>query len=180
MPASQALLPTLVAEAHFPSAVAWSSSWFRAATIFGPVVGGLVYGAANSPLPVYGFAAAAYIAAMFLYSRIHVNTAPRQLKSPEMLWEGLRYVWQNKFILGATSLDLFAVLRGGAVALLPAYARDILQVGAWGLGILRCAPGVGAIGVALLLAHHPLGRRQGTIMLWCVFGFGVATIVFGL
>jgi MFS family permease len=100
--------------------------------------------------------------------------------APEMVFEGLRYIWKNKFVLGAISLDLFAVLLGGAVALLPVYAREILNVGAFGLGILRSAPGMGAIVMALVLAHHPLGRRQGTIMMWCVFGFGVFTVVFGL
>jgi MFS family permease len=97
-----------------------------------------------------------------------------------MVHEGLRYIWRNKFVLGAISLDLFAVLLGGAVALLPVYAREILFVGATGLGILRSAPGVGAILMALLLTHRPLGARQGTIMLWCVCGFGVFTVVFGL
>jgi MFS family permease len=100
--------------------------------------------------------------------------------APEMVFDGLRYIWKNKFVLGAISLDLFAVLLGGAVALLPVYAREILSVGAFGLGILRSAPGMGAIVMALVLAHHPLGRRQGTIMLCCVFGFGLFTMVFGL
>jgi MFS family permease len=180
MPASQALLPTLVAEEHFPLAVAWGSSWFQAATIFGPVLGGLIYGATGSPLPVYGCAALSYAAAFVFYSRLRVKSVERARQSPEMVWEGLRFIWRNKFVLGAISLDLFAVLLGGAVALLPVYARTILNVGATGLGILRSAPGLGAIAMALLLAHHPLGRRQGSIMLACVFGFGAFTIVFGL
>lgn len=179
MPASQALLPTLVAEEHFPIAVAWGSSCFRTATILGPVIGGLVYGASRSPLPVYGFAAIAYLAALVLYSRLRVKTAERPRHASEMALEGLRYIWKNKFVLGAISLDLFAVLLGGATALLPAYASDVLHVGAMGLGILRSAPGVGAIVTALLLAHYPLGRRQGAIMLWCVLGFGLFTVVFG-
>ena len=180
MPASQALLPTLVAEEHFPLAVAWGSSWFQAATIFGPILGGLIYGASGSPLPVYGCAALSYAAAFVFYSRLRVKSVERPRQSPEMVWEGLRFIWRNKFVLGAISLDLFAVLLGGAVALLPVYARTILNVGATGLGILRSAPGLGAIAMALLLAHHPLGRRQGSIMLACVFGFGLFTIVFGL
>jgi hypothetical protein len=89
-------------------------------------------------------------------------------------------VYQNKLVLGAISLDLFAVLLGGAVALLPVYAREILRVGPWGLGILRSAPGVGAVIMAVVFAHHPLQRRAGEIMLWCVAGFGAFTIVFGL
>jgi MFS family permease len=94
--------------------------------------------------------------------------------------EGLRYIWRNKLILGSLSLDLFAVLLGGAVALLPVYARDILDTGAYGLGLLRAAPGLGAILTAILLAHSPLRHRAGLTMLCCVFGFGVFTVVFGL
>ena len=180
MPASQALLPTLVAQEHFPLAVAWGSSWFQAATIFGPVAGGLFYGIAGTPLPVYGLAVLFYLGAMLSYSRIQIKVVERPRHAGEMVFEGLRYIWQNKFVLGAISLDLFAVLLGGAAALLPVYAREILHIGASGLGILRSAPGIGAILTAVTLAHHPLGKRQGTVMLWCVFGFGVFTIVFGL
>jgi MFS family permease len=123
-----------------------------------------------------------YGAAFLSVSRIQMKAVERTAKAaaPEMVFEGLRYIWKNKFVLGAISLDLFAVLLGGAVALLPVYAREILSVGAFGLGILRSAPGMGAIVMALVLAHHPLGRRQGTIMLCCVFGFGLFTMVFGL
>jgi MFS family permease len=183
-PASQALLPTLVAEEHFPQAVAWGSSCFRTATILGPVAGGLVYGFANSPLPVYFLAALLSLAALVFYARIHVKWMPHPAgaarRSGAMVFEGLRYVWHDKFVLGALSLDLFAVLLGGATALLPVYASEILHAGAFGLGILRSAPGLGAILTALLLAHRPLGKRQGAIMLWCVFGFGLATLVFGV
>jgi len=94
--------------------------------------------------------------------------------------EGLRYLWRTKIVLGAISLDMFAVLLGGAVALLPVFAHDILHVGATGLGILRGAPGAGAVTMALVLAHRPLGRRAGALMLWCVAGFGVFTVAFGL
>jgi len=93
---------------------------------------------------------------------------------------GLRYIWRDKLILGAISLDLFAVLLGGAVALLPVYAKEILSIGATGLGILRAAPGVGAVLMAILVAYRPIGRRAGLTMLACVLGFGIATIVFGL
>lgn len=181
-PAAQALLPTLVAEEHFPNTVAWSSSTFRTATILGPIAGGLLYGFTRSPLLVYAFAVVAYLAAMLLTSRIQVKAVsrPRVPVAPKMVLEGFRYIWTNKLILGAISLDLFAVLLGGAVALLPVYASEVLKVGATGLGILRCAPGVGAVLTALALAHHPLGRRQGELMLWCVFGFGLFTVVFGV
>jgi len=184
MPANQALLPTLVPPEHFPQAVAWGSSWFRTATIAGPVAGGLVYGAFGNPLPVYGLSAILSLAALFSYSRIHVNVSEgrtlARAPSEQMVFDGLRYIWREKFVLGAISLDLFAVLLGGAVALLPVYASDILHVGATGLGLLRSAPGLGAILTALVLAHRPLGARQGTVMLWCVFGFGLFTVIFGL
>jgi MFS family permease len=94
--------------------------------------------------------------------------------------EGLRYIWKNKLVLGSISLDLFAVLLGGAVALLPVYARDILNAGAYGLGMLRSAPGLGAVLMALALAYRPLRRRAGATMLWCVVGFGIFTVIFGL
>ncbi len=181
-PATQALLPTLVDEKHFANAVAWSASMFRTANIVGPIVGGLVYGFSNSPVPVYALAVIAYLAALLMTARMQIKTAarPRMPASVAMVLEGFRYLWSNKLILGAISLDLFAVLLGGAVALLPVYASEILKVGAVGLGILRCAPGAGAVLTAIALAHRPLGRRQGEIMLWCVFGFGVFTIVFGV
>jgi MFS family permease len=93
---------------------------------------------------------------------------------------GFRYVWRKKLLLGLISLDMFAVLLGGAVALLPVYAREILRTGPWGLGLLRSAPGLGAVAMAILLAHRPLRRHAGPTMLWCVTGFGVCTILFGL
>jgi len=183
MPANQALLPTLVAAEHFPQAVAWGSSWFRTATILGPVAGGLVYGAGGNPLPVYGLSALLSLGALLFYSRIHLKDSERRAParaSGQMVFEGLRYIRNEKFVLGAISLDLFAVLLGGAVALLPVYASEILHVGATGLGLLRSAPGVGAILTAIMLAHRPLGKRQGTVMLWCVFGFGLCTVIFGV
>jgi len=184
MPANQALLPTLVAAEHFPQAVAWGSSWFRTATILGPVAGGLIYGAGGNPLPVYGLSTLLSLAALLFYSRIRLkDVEPRvhaRAPSGQMVFEGLRYIRNEKFVFGAISLDLFAVLLGGAVALLPVYASEILHVGATGLGLLRSAPGVGAILTAIVLAHRPLGKQQGTVMLWCVFGFGLCTVIFGL
>jgi len=104
---------------------------------------------------------------------------PHTAASFGMVLEGLRYIWRNKLLLGTISLDLFAVLLGGAVALLPVYARELLKVGAIGLGILRSAPGVGAVLMAIVVAHWPLRRKAGAAMLWCVFAFGVFTIIFG-
>jgi MFS family permease len=181
-PAGQAFLPLLVPEEHFPNAVAWGSSFFQAATIFGPTIGGVLYGLSGGPEIVYGVAAVALVIGLILISFIRIAAVqrPRGTATLQSVLAGFHYVHQNKLVLGTISLDLFAVLLGGAVALLPVYAREILLVGPWGLGILRSAPGVGAVIMAVALAHHPLRRRAGAIMLWCVAGFGVFTIVFGL
>ena len=181
-PAGQAFLPLLVQEEFFPKAVAWNSSIFQAATIAGPLVGGLLYGWTGSPTTVYCCAAIEYLAALVTLAAIRIRAAKgqRPAASYSMALEGLRYIRRNKLILGAISLDLFAVLLGGAVALLPIYAREILKIGASGLGILRSAPGVGAVTTALLVSRWPLRRHAGAIMMWCVGGFGVFTVVFGL
>jgi MFS family permease len=181
-PAGQSFLPQLVAPQDFPNAVTWSSSFFQTATILGPVAGGLIYGVSSSPIAVYTCAFAGYCAAVLLLSAIRLAIVVRtKVEQPVgVILDGIRYIWRSKLILGCMSLDLFAMLLGGATALLPVYARDILHTGAGGLGLLRAAPGVGAVAVALLLAHYPLRRRAGLKMLYCVFGFGVFTIVFGL
>jgi len=146
------------------------------------MIGGLLYGITGSPVPVYTCAAIAYVIAFLLMLQIRMLPAKRSgdAASSAMVLDGLRYIWRTKLIFGAISLDLFAVLLGGAVALLPVYAREILSVGATGLGILRSAPGVGAVLTAILIAHWPLRRKAGAAMLWCVAGFGIFTIVFGL
>jgi MFS family permease len=180
-PASQAFLPLLVPKALFPTAVAWGSSVFQTATILGPIAGGFIYGFANSPLPVYFAAAIGYLAALAAISIVHVKNPPRAPAGAlAMVLEGVRYIWRNKLVLGAMSLDLFAVLLGGAIALLPVYAREILHVGPNGLGLLRSAPGAGAVLMAVVVAHWPLRRRAGAAMLSCVFLFGGFTIVFGI
>jgi MFS family permease len=180
-PAWQAFLPMLVPEEHFPNAVAWGSSIFQAAIVIGPMIGGLIYGLAGSPIPVYGGAAIAYLAALALTSMIRVKSPQRSrgTASLRIVMLGLRYIWHNKLILGTISLDMFAVLLGGAVALLPIYAKEILNAGAIALGMLRSAPGVGAVLTAIAVAHWPLRRKAGAAMLWCIFGFGVFTVVFG-
>jgi MFS family permease len=181
-PASQSFLPQLVKPEHFPNAVTWGSSFFQTATILGPMAGGLIYGFAGSPVPVYACATVAYLSAVILLSAIRVDIAARSNTEERavVILDGLRYIWRNKLILGCMSLDLFAVLLGGAVALLPVYAREILHTGPYGLGVLRAAPGLGAVAVAILLAHYPLRRRAGLSMLYCICGFGLFTIVFGL
>lgn len=181
-PASQAILPLLVPTSVFPNAIAWSSSIFQTATIAGPMIGGLVYGLTGRPHFVYASAALAYSAAFLSFRPVRFDPAasPRPAASGGMVLDGLRYIWKNKLILGAISLDLFAVLLGGAVALLPVYAREILNIGALGLGILRSAPGIGAVTTAVVIAYWPLKRRAGPVMLACVMGFGIATVIFGL
>jgi MFS family permease len=181
-PTARAILPQLVPEQHFPNAVAWNASIFQTATILGPAIGGLLYAFAHGPSVVYGAAGLIAVASMLSTLRIRPRTTrrPRQQISLTTVLAGLRYIWQQKLILGSISLDLFAVLLGGAVGLLPVYAREILKTGPWGLGLLRSAPGVGAAAMALLLAHRPVRRRAGATMLWCVTGFGVFTILFGI
>jgi MFS family permease len=181
-PTSQALLPQLVAPEHFPNAVAWGSSVFQAAQVLGPMIGGVVYGIAATPIPVYAAASAFYIVALFLMATVAVTGAqrPRGATSIAYVLEGLRYIRQNRILFGAISLDLFAVLLGGSVALLPVYAREILYAGATGLGFLRASPGIGAVLMAIVMAHYPLRRRAGATMLWCVAGFGVFTVAFAL
>jgi len=181
-PAGQAFLPLLVSAEDFPNAITWSSSIYQAATVLGPTVGGIIYGTFASPIPVFSCSAAGYLIALLMVSRIRLQpiARPRMAATSEMVLEGIRYIWRNKLILGSISLDLFAVLLGGAVALLPVYARDILSVGTFGLGLLRSAPAVGAVAMALALTQRPLQRRAGWTLFTCVFGFGVFTVVFGL
>ena len=141
-PASQAFLPLLVPREVFQNAVAWNSSIFQTATIAGPMIGGILYGLTGSPVPVYLCSATAYSAAFVLFGLLKlIPQAQTTVNSASgVVLEGLRYIWRTKILLGASSLDFFAVLLGGAVALLPVYAREILHVGAGGLGVLRGGP----------------------------------------
>jgi MFS family permease len=180
-PAGQALMPDLVPPEHFANAVAWSASAWQVATIVGPAAGGLVY-AAGGASSAYAFAAALFLVSLVATSMI-ATKPPRAAKEP-MTWTtllaGFSYVWKKKVILGALTLDLFAVLLGGATALLPVFARDILHVGPTGLGVLRAAPGPGTAITAILLAYRPLGGHAGTTLFGCVALFGMATVVFGV
>jgi MFS family permease len=181
-PTSRAIIPQLVPEETFQNAVAWGSSVFRGATILGPALGGLAYAIFRGPVGVYALALAVAILAVYMTLQIHTQSKPRRREPLNLktAFAGFRYIWSKKVILGSISLDLFAVLLGGAVALLPVYAKEILATGPWGLGLLRSAPGLGAATMALLLAYKPLRRRAGATMLWCVAGFGLFTIIFGL
>ena len=179
-PASSALVANLVPAEDFANAVAWNSSAWQIAGIVGPVAGGLLYGLAAE-------AAYAVAALLMLIGGLLVLSIPKPAKrrpnekpTLETLFAGFRYIWTEKIVLGAISLDLFAVLLSGASALLPVYARDILDLGPWGLGLLRAAPGVGAIGVAIWLAGHSIRDHAGIIMLGFVALFGAFTVVFGV
>jgi MFS family permease len=181
-PVGRALLPQLVPEQHFANAVAWNASVFQGATILGPAAGGLIYALFRGPSAVYLTAMLTAVVALVSTLRIKpaARARPREEVTMTTVLAGFRYIWRQKLILGSITLDMFAVLLGGAVALLPVYAREILNTGPWGLGLLRSAPGVGATLMAILMAHRPLRGRAGPAMLWCVAGFGVCTILFGI
>jgi MFS family permease len=181
-PAGRALLPALVPIEVFPSAVAWNSTIFQAAGILGPAIGGLLYALLRGPAGVYATCVGACIFATVALLRINIRRVDKKKEefTRRTVLAGLHYIWTHKIILGSISLDLFAVLLGGSIALLPVYAREILHTGPWGLGLLRAAPSVGASLMAVLLAFQPLRRRVGKLMLFCVAGFGVFTIAFGL
>ena len=178
-PAATSLAVNLVPREDFPNAVGWITSSWQMATIAGPVVGSLLYGLA--PEAAYGSATCLFIAAATLIFSI---PKPNQIVSREpptlaSILGGFRYVWKDKVVLGAVSLDLFAVLLGGAVALMPIYARDILHVGELGLGLLRASPGIGAIIAIALITAFPIRDHAGWILLAAVAMFGLATAVFG-
>ena len=179
-PASQSLIPNLVPASDLGSAIAISSSAWQIATIVGPVVGGLLYGL-SAPAPYITTVALLLVAGGLV---LLVPQPPQKSMAEPAIWStvvaGFHYVWHEKIVLGAISLDLFAVLLGGAVALLPAYARDILVTGPWGLGLLRSAPGIGAIVVAVTLAVRPVRDHAGAIMFVTVGLFGAFTLVFGI
>lgn len=181
-PANQSLLPFLVSPEKLPKAIALSSSVFTTAVIAGPALGGFLY--AFGPAYTYGVGVVGFLGASLLIAslggrrrRAHVASGASRL---ERVAEGVRFVRRRPVVLGAISLDLFAVLLGGATALLPVYARDILHAGPIGLGVLRSGPAIGAALMALALAHKPLARHAGVTMFFSVALFGVATIVFGL
>ena len=180
-PASTALMPNLVPKPLFGSAVALNSSAWQVATVAGPAIGGLIY-AATSPRVVYGIVA--LLLALSLVCMVGLKAPKAEVASEAATWrsvvEGLQFVWRRKSILGAISMDLFAVLFGGATALLPAIAAEVLHVGIAGIGWLRAAPGAGAAITAAWLTLKPIDRHAGRAMFIGVTVFGVATIVFGL
>ena len=177
----QTLLPALVPQEILPAAIARNASVRQAAVIVGPVLGGFLYMAGPGVVYAVGgclfFLSAGLIARLRMQQRVLTAREPATLSS---LCAGIAYIRRQPVLLGAISLDLFAVLLGGATALLPIFARDILMVGPWGLGILRAAPAVGALTASLYLTRNPLQRRVGKIMFAAVAGFGAATVVFAL
>ena len=183
MPAQQAILANLVPAEKFGRAVALSSSSTHVAVIIGPVLGGVLYLA--GPIVVYSIVAVLLLIGLVSIrwvrsSQVVQPAASRKRASTQELLEGLRFVWSRPIVLGALSLDLFAVLLGGAVALLPAYSKDVLALGSTGLGLLRTAPGAGAALTSLVLAFRPLERRVGFWMFGGVALFGIATIGLGV
>jgi MFS family permease len=181
-PAGQALVPSLVPPEHFANAIAWSSSLWQLATIIGPALGGIVMGVFGGSAGVYGVASVLSLVSAASISLIGPRPpkAPRGAASLDTVLAGLRFVFSNKVVLGSITVDLFAVLLGGATALLPPVARDILHVGPLGLGLLRSAPAAGAAIVAIAVAYRPIRTRAGTKMLASVALFGLGTVVFGL
>ena len=178
-PAVQSLAPNLVPPQDLSNAIAWNSSSWQLAAITGPVLGGLLYGI--SPHTAYTVAVVfAALGAALLYM---IPKPPQKTTGEDKSWDmilgGFRFIRTEKVVLGAISLDLFAVLLGGATALMPIFARDILTLGPWGLGLLRSAPGVGAIAMAIFLAAYPLKHSAGIAMFIGVALFGIGTIVFG-
>ncbi len=180
-PASSTLLPQTIPPALFSSAATWNSSTWQFASIAGPAVAGIVVALTNSVTVIYVFDALAAIVFSVLLMMIKGRELPLARKSTTLdsLTEGLKFMRDTKVILAAITLDMFAVLFGGAVALLPIYATDILKVGPTGLGVLRAAPSIGALIMAFLLAHLPPMNNAGRTLLLAVTGFGLATIVFG-
>ncbi len=177
-PAASALLPMLLPREELPQGIAWSSLAFQSAVIVGPAVGGVLYGF-GAAVPYVSAFALLLLSAWLMFSLKTPQQEPvKDARTIGMIVEGLRYVWSNKIVLGAISLDLIVVLLAGAVALLPVFARDILHAGPGELGILRSAMGVGAASVALWLAVSPLRRRVGLWMFGATIVFGLATIVF--
>ncbi len=179
-PALQSLLPGIVPRELFPTAAAMSTSAMQTSSIIGPAIGGFLYTISASV--VYSVSAGCFLLASVMvllirYDRTTVMKEPVNIKS---IFAGIHFIWSKPIVLGAISLDLFAVLLGGATALLPVYAKDILHTGPMGLGLLRSGPAIGALLTSVYLARHPIRSQVGKIMFVAVIVFGIATILFGL
>lgn len=190
-PASSALIPSLVPKENFVNAVTWGATIFQIATISGPTIGGLLYtmapmrgamahAAGGGLVYIFTFLTLIWYVSLISMLKVRVGRMEHKAVSRDVILAGVRYVMHTQVLLGSISLDLFAVLLGGSVALLPIFAATILHVGPRGLGMLRAAPGVGALAVSLLLTFRPIRKQAGVRMLSCVGLFGAATVVFGL
>jgi MFS family permease len=189
-PAASAMLPSLVPKEHFVNAVTWGATVYQIANMSGPAVGGILFtlplagavAAWNGAPLVYAFTLLMLLGFIVLVSLIRAKmvTTDKKAFNLRTMLAGLEYVWRAKLLLGSISLDLFAVLLGGATALLPIFATDILHAGPRGLGLLRAMPSVGALVVSLAMLVKPIKRKAGATMLICVGIFGAATVVFGL
>jgi MFS family permease len=179
-PASSALLPAVAPEGHLQRATALSTGAWQVALVTGPAIGGLAY--AISPAVPYAVMATFWLLAAVFCGAIRLERPAAEPDPPSLgqLFAGVKFVRDNPAILGTISLDLFAVLLGGASALLPIYARDILQAGPWALGVMRAAPAVGALLMTAVLARHPISQRVGLRMFQGVIAFGIAICVFAL
>jgi MFS family permease len=180
-PARAALLPQIVGTEIFANAVTWNSSVFHISSMTGPAIGGAILSFPAGVTAAFSAVIACRVLSLAALARVRTERVERtEAVSLESLVRGIRFVWQTKLILATISLDLFAVLLGGATYLLPVFAKDILHVGKLGLGLLQSAEAVGAVFMAVLLTHLPPMKRAGRTMLWAVATFGVATIAFGL
>jgi MFS family permease len=180
MPTQQALAPLLVPAEMLPRALALSSSGAQFGVMVGPAIGGFLF--VGGAQVVYLVSAALFLAASVLFTLVQIEREPtvREPVTLESIFAGIKFILHRNAVLGAISLDLFAVLLGGATALLPIFAKDILHTGPWGLGLLRSAPAVGGLTMSIWLAHRPIERRVGKVMFASVAVFGVATLVFAL
>lgn len=180
-PSTSTLLPQVVPIDLYESAATWMSNFWQLAAALGPALGGAIIAVSRSAVPVYVLDGLFGMAFLVFISRIRGKAPPRERAAPTLysLFEGVRFLYNNKILFSVITLDLFAVLLGGAVTLLPVYAKDILKVGPVGLGWMRAAPALGAVFMALSLAHLPPLKNAGRAMLLAVAGFGAATIVFG-
>ena len=178
MPAQQSLVPLLVPAAMLPRALAFSSGGMQVAIIGGPALGGAIYVAGAQVVYIVCAILFAVAAGLFMSVR-HTHVRSDQPVTWATVFAGFHFIWRRPQILGAISLDLFAVLLGGAVALLPMFAKDVLHVGPWGLGVLRSAPAIGALTMSIALTRWPIQRQVGRSMFIAVAVFGVSMIVFG-
>jgi MFS family permease len=181
-PASSAFLPHLVSRQQFPRAVTWNSGSFQLSSVAGPAAGGALIALTGKAAPVYALNAATSLICLLLIQfvrRDHLVAVKEKLTLANLI-VGFQFVFDSPIILGTITLDMFAVLLGGATALLPVYAKEILNVGASGLGFLQAALPLGSVFCALILAHRPPLQKAGRALLWAVIAFGVATIGFGL